>query len=52
MCDEKNQPRILIIEDDEHINNIIYDVLRKENFFMHTSVFWRRRKNERYTSCV
>ncbi|MBO0994634.1 response regulator transcription factor [Bacillus sp. SD088] len=27
-----NRPRILIIEDDEHINNIIYDVLRKENF--------------------
>lgn len=27
-----NQPSILIIEDDEHINNIIYDVLRKENF--------------------
>lgn len=26
------QPSILIIEDDEHINNIIYDVLRKENF--------------------
>lgn len=32
MCDEMNQPSILIIEDDEHINNIIYDVLRKENF--------------------
>ncbi|UJL45421.1 response regulator transcription factor [Virgibacillus sp. NKC19-16] len=27
-----SQQRILIIEDDEHINNIIYDVLRKENF--------------------
>ncbi|WP_449355450.1 response regulator transcription factor [Virgibacillus natechei] len=27
-----NQPSILIIEDDEHINNIICDVLRKENF--------------------
>ncbi|PAV28166.1 DNA-binding response regulator [Virgibacillus profundi] len=27
-----NQPSILIIEDDEHINNIIYDVLRKENY--------------------
>lgn len=26
------QPSILIIEDDEHINNIIYDVLRKEGF--------------------
>lgn len=28
----KDRPRILIIEDDEHINNIIYDVLLKENF--------------------
>ncbi|GAB2569528.1 response regulator transcription factor [Gracilibacillus alcaliphilus] len=27
-----NQPHVLIIEDDEHINNIIYDVLQKENF--------------------
>lgn len=27
-----SQSSILIIEDDEHINNIIYDVLRKENF--------------------
>ena len=27
-----DQPNILIIEDDEHINNIIVDVLRKENF--------------------
>ncbi|WP_100012993.1 response regulator transcription factor [Lentibacillus sediminis] len=26
------QPSILIIEDDEHINNIIYNVLRKEGF--------------------
>jgi DNA-binding response OmpR family regulator len=26
------RPSILIIEDDEHINNIIVDVLRKENF--------------------
>lgn len=32
MRNERSQPRILIIEDDEHINNIIYDVLRKENF--------------------
>ncbi|WP_368654216.1 response regulator transcription factor [Ornithinibacillus sp. 4-3] len=29
---ESRQPHILIIEDDEHINNIIYDVLQKENF--------------------
>lgn len=27
-----NQPRVLIVEDDVHINNIIYDVLRQENF--------------------
>lgn len=27
-----SEQRILIIEDDEHINNIIYDMLRKENF--------------------
>lgn len=32
MSEKMNQPSILIIEDDEHINNIIYDVLRKENF--------------------
>lgn len=32
MGEGMKQPSILIIEDDEHINNIIYDVLRKENF--------------------
>ena len=32
MYDEVNQSKILIIEDDENINNIIYDVLQKENF--------------------
>ncbi|RJE84721.1 DNA-binding response regulator [Paenibacillus sp. 1011MAR3C5] len=26
------QPNILIVEDDEHINNIIFDVLQRENF--------------------
>lgn len=32
MCYDMKQPKILIIEDDEHINNIIYDVLQKENY--------------------
>ncbi|SHG57099.1 response regulator transcription factor [Ornithinibacillus halophilus] len=32
MVGEKKQVNILIVEDDEHINNIIYDVLTKENF--------------------
>lgn len=32
MCDEMRQPKILIIEDDVHINNILYDVLQKENY--------------------
>ncbi len=32
MSDESNQSKILIIEDDENINDIIYDVLQKENF--------------------
>ncbi|MFF2888506.1 response regulator transcription factor [Paenibacillus sp. NPDC057967] len=29
---DTTQPNILIVEDDEHINNIIFDVLQKENF--------------------
>lgn len=29
---DTNQPNILIVEDDEHINNIIFDVLQRENF--------------------
>lgn len=32
MDDEMKQTRILIVEDDEHINNIIYTLLQKENF--------------------
>src|SRR5690625_1426869 len=32
MADKKRQPHILIIEDDEHINNVIYNALHQENF--------------------
>src|SRR5690625_1336943 len=32
MYDEVSQSKILIIEDDENINNIIYDVLQKMHF--------------------
>ncbi|WP_206098799.1 response regulator transcription factor [Paenibacillus paeoniae] len=32
MNNDTNQPNILIVEDDEHINNIIFDVLQRENF--------------------
>ncbi|WP_238403865.1 response regulator transcription factor [Paenibacillus paridis] len=32
MYNDTNHPKILIVEDDVHINNIIYDVLRKEKF--------------------
>jgi len=31
MDDKIKQPNILIIEDDEHINNVIYNALRQEN---------------------
>jgi DNA-binding response OmpR family regulator len=38
MGDKKRQPHILIIEDDEHINNVIYNALRQENI-MGTQAF-------------
>lgn len=31
MEDKKSEPNILIIEDDEHINNVIFNALRQEN---------------------
>ncbi len=39
MSDKVTRPHILIIEDDEHINQIIYDMLKQEGFFMHTGFF-------------
>ncbi|GGD72882.1 response regulator transcription factor [Paenibacillus nasutitermitis] len=32
MHNDTSQPKILIVEDDEHINNIIFDLLLKEKF--------------------